>query len=144
MTVDNLLIRILGSCETMADATVVCTNKTGVLTQNIMGVVAGSIGVHAKFVRNLKDNKVRSNAPDQERDQPQEQDVTEAIDEPQVNRKHADDFSIEQGDINTILPPQLKRLFNQSITINSTAFEDINPETKELAFVGSKTETALL
>jgi len=35
-------------------------------------------------------------------------------------------------------------LFNQSITINSTAFEDINPETKELAFVGSKTETALL
>ena len=144
MTVDNLLIRILGSCETMADATVVCTNKTGVLTQNIMGVVAGSIGVHAKFVRNLKDNKARSNAPDQERDQPREQDVTEAVDEPRVNRKHTDDFSIEQGDINTILPPQLKRLFNQSITINSTAFEDIDPETKELAFFGSKTEIALL
>ena len=135
MTVDNLLIRILGSCETMADATVVCTNKTGVLTQNIMGVVAGSIGVHAKFVRNLKDNKARTNAPDQDQDQLKDQDVTEAAEGPQLNRKHADDFSIEQGDINTILFPQLKRLFNQSITINSTAFEDIDPETQQLAFV---------
>ena len=44
----------------------------------------------------------------------------------------------------TILSPQLKRLFNQSITINSTAFEDIDPETEQPAFVGSKTETALL
>jgi len=144
MTAENLLVRILGSCETMANASVVCTDKTGTLTQNVMSVVAGSIGIHAKFVRNLKDNKARTNAPDQEQDQPKEQDVTEVTDEPQVNRKHADDFSIEQGDINTILSPQLKRLFNQSITINSTAFEDIDPETKELAFVGSKTETALL
>jgi len=144
MTAEKLLVRILGSCETMANASVVCTDKTGTLTQNVMSVVAGSIGIHAKFVRNLKDNKARTNAPDQEQDQPQEQDVTEANDEPQVNRKHADDFSIEQGDINTYLSPQLKRLFNQSITINSTAFEDIDPETKELAFVGSKTETALL
>ena len=151
MTAENLLVRILGSCETMANASVVCTDKTGTLTQNAMSVVAGSIGIHAKFVRNLKDNKARSNAPDQEQDQPleqdqpQEQDVTEvATDEPQANRKHADDFSIEQGDINTILSPQLRRLFNQSIAINSTAFEDVDPETKELAFVGSKTETALL
>ena len=109
-----------------------------------MSVVAGSIGIHAKFVRNLKENKARTNAPDQEQDQPQEQDVTEATDEPQVNRTHADDFSIEQSDINTILSPQLKRLLNQSITINSTAFEDIDPAIKELVFVGSKTETALL
>jgi len=143
MTEENLLVRILGSCETMANASVVCTDKTGTLTQNVMSVVAGSIGIHAKFVRNLKENKARTNAPDQEQDQPQEQDVTDA-DELQVNRKHADDFSIEQDDINTILSPQLKRLVNQSITINSTAFEDIDPETKQLAFVGSKTETALL
>ena len=144
MTAERLLVRILGSCETMANASVVCTDKTGTLTQNVMSVVAGSIGIHAKFVRNLKDNKARTNAPDQDQDLPQEQDVTEATDEPQVNRKHADDFSIEQGDINTILSPQLKRLINQSIAINSTAFEDIDPETNELAFVGSKTETALL
>jgi Ca2+-transporting ATPase len=35
-------------------------------------------------------------------------------------------------------------LINQSIAINSTAFEDNNPDTKELTFVGLKTETALL
>ena len=144
MIAENILVRVIGSCGTMANATVVCTDKTGMLTQNVMSVVAGSIGIHAKFVRNLKENKARTNAPDQEQDQPQEQDVTEAAGEPQVNRKHADDFSIEQGDINTILSPQLKRLFNQSIAVNSTAFEDIDPETNELAFVGSKTETALL
>ena len=144
MTAEKLLVRILGSCETMANASVVCTDKTGTLTQNSMSVVAGSIGIHAKLVRNLKENKARTNAADQEQDQPQEQDVTEAANEPQANRKHANDFSIEQGDINTILSPQLKRLFNQSIAINSTAFEDIDPETKQLTFVGSKTETALL
>ena len=75
---------------------------------------------------------------------PQEQDVTDAFDEPQANRKHADDFSIEQPEINFILSPQLKHLFNQSITINSTAFEDVDAETRDLSFVGSKTETALL
>lgn len=29
MTKQNLLVRVLGSCETMANATVVCTDKTG-------------------------------------------------------------------------------------------------------------------
>jgi len=134
-TTTEILVRILGYCETTANASVVCTNETGALTQNVMSVIAGSISIHTKFVCNLKDNKARTNAPDQE------QEATEATDEPQANRKHADDFSIEQGSINTILLPQP---FNQSITINSTAFEDIDPETKELTFIGSKTETTLL
>ena len=144
MTAKKLLVRILGSCKTMANTSVICTDKTGTLTQNSMSVMAGSIGIHVKFVHNLKENKARTNAADQEQDQPQEQDITEAANEPQANRKHANDFSIEQGDINTILSPQLKRLFNRSIAINSTAFEDIDPETKQLTFVGSKTKTALL
>jgi len=140
MTAENLVVRILGSCETVANTSVVCTDKTGTLTQNVMNVVAGSIGIHAKFIRNLKDNKGHANTPDQEQNQPKERDTIE----PQVDRIHADDFSIEQGDINAILSPQLKCLLNQSITINSTAFEDIDPETKETAFVGTQTETALL
>lgn len=57
MTKQNLLVRVLGSCETMGHATVVCTDKTGTLTQNVMSVVAGSLGVHGKFVRNIKDNR---------------------------------------------------------------------------------------
>ncbi|KAG8697568.1 hypothetical protein FRC08_006447 [Ceratobasidium sp. 394] len=34
--------------------------------------------------------------------------------------------------------------FNEAIAVNSTAFEDKNPETGELEFVGSKTKIALL
>ena len=42
------------------------------------------------------------------------------------------------------MSPQLQELFNASIAINSTAFEDADPETGEVVFVGSKTEAALL
>jgi len=118
----------------MANASIFCTDKTGTLTQNVMSVVASLIGIHAKFTPNLKENKPRTNTPDQEQDQPQEQDMTKAAERPQVYRKYADGFSIEQDDINTItiLSPPLRRPFNQSIMINF------------ITFVGSKTETTLL
>ncbi len=54
MTKMNLLVRLLGACETMANASVVCTDKTGTLTQNEMSVVAGSIGVNFKFADRLE------------------------------------------------------------------------------------------
>ncbi|KAJ7494644.1 Ca-transporting ATPase [Mycena galericulata] len=126
MTYEKLLVRILGSCETMANASVVCTDKTGTLTQNVMTVVAGSVGIHAKFVRHLEDNGARTN-----------------VDEPGV-RKHSKDFSLDQSQLNTALSPQLRELFNEAIAVNSTAFQDTDDETGELTFVGSKTETALL
>ncbi|KAH8978138.1 calcium P-type ATPase, partial [Lactarius hatsudake] len=44
MSKENLLVRVLGSCETMASASVVCTNKTGTLIQNEMTAVAVSVG----------------------------------------------------------------------------------------------------
>ncbi|BEI91925.1 uncharacterized protein CcaverHIS019_0407450 [Cutaneotrichosporon cavernicola] len=123
MTAQNLLVRVLGSCETMGHATVICTDKTGTLTQNVMTVVAGSLGVHGKFVRNLEDNQERSIAGLSEADR--------------------DDFGFDMEEMNGIASPELQTLFNEAICINSTAFEDTNPEgVKE--FVGSKTETALL
>ncbi|KAF7353597.1 Calcium-transporting ATPase [Mycena venus] len=126
MTYEKLLVRILRSCETMANASVVCTNKTGTLTQNVMTVVAGSVGVHAKFVRHLEANTTRTDAND-----------------PGV-RKHVNDFSLDLSQLNSALSPQLQELFNEAIAVNSTAFQDKSPETGELIFVGSKTETALL
>lgn len=129
MTYENLLVRVLGSCETMANATVVCTDKTGTLTQNVMSVVAGSVGIRAKFVKNLQENLSRSNADEADG---------------KKQRKHADDFSIEQADLNNVLSPALQHLFNEGIAVNSTAFEDTNRETGIVEFVGSKTETALL
>ncbi len=38
----------------------------------------------------------------------------------------------------------LEGVFNEAIAVNSTAFEDVDPDTGLRAFVGSKTETALL
>jgi Ca2+-transporting ATPase len=131
MTKEKLLVRVLDSCETMANATVVCTDKTGTLTQNEMTVVAGSVGIYAKFVKNLKDNMNRS-------------DTEDAPGTDGANRKHANDFSIEQDDINKILSPALRLTFNEAIAVNSTAFEDVDKETGKIEFVGSKTETALL
>ena len=54
MSKENLLVRALGSYETMANVTVICTDKSGTITQNEMSVVAGTIGVQAKFVRSLE------------------------------------------------------------------------------------------
>ncbi|KAL1949633.1 hypothetical protein VTO73DRAFT_8514 [Trametes versicolor] len=132
MTKENLLVRVLGSCETMANASTICTDKTGTLTQNVMTVVAGSVGIHCKFVHRLEDNKERTNAGE----------------EPGVRdsgaRKHAQDFSIDQEQLTDTLSPALRDLFNEAIALNSTAFEDVDPESGKQVFVGSKTETALL
>jgi Ca2+-transporting ATPase len=136
MTQERLLVRVLGSCETMANASVVCTDKTGTLTQNEMTVVAGSLGIHAKFVHRLEDNYTRSNAEEEEEgcDSPQ----------PKGTRKHPDDFSLDETELNNVLSPQLQGLLNAAIAINSTAFRDTDSATGISKFVGSNTEAALL
>ncbi|KDR79013.1 hypothetical protein GALMADRAFT_64503 [Galerina marginata CBS 339.88] len=135
MTYEKLLVRVLGSCETMANASVICTDKTGTLTQNAMTVVAGSVGIHAKFVRLLDENAARSNAHETEKSES----GTELV------RKHYQDFSIDQSNLNSVLSPTHQQLFNQAIAVNSTAFADVDPEDpSKTILVGSKTETALL
>ncbi|KAG8971302.1 hypothetical protein FRB90_010532, partial [Tulasnella sp. 427] len=129
MTKEMLLVRVLGSCEIMANASVVCTDKTGTLTTNVMSVVAGSIGVHGKFAQE-KDNNRRN--------------VGNVEGEPEGNKRHNEDFAMSFDEVNSSMNDATRGLFNDAITINSTAFEDKNPKTEELEFVGSKTEVALL
>ena len=133
MTYENLLVRVLGSCETMANASVICTDKTGTLTQNSMTVVAGSVGIHAKFVQSLDENSARTNAEE-----------TEKSASGAATRRHPYDFSIDQANLNEVLSTELQELFNEAIAVNSTAFKDDEPNTGKKIFVGSKTETALL
>ncbi|KAH9054210.1 calcium-translocating P-type ATPase [Lactarius vividus] len=124
MSRDNILVRVLGSCETMAYASVICTDKTA-LTQNEMTVVAVSVGVHTQFVRRPEVNEVWTGG--------------EARRNPDVK-----DISINLANLNTTLSDPLKHLFNAAIAINSTVFEDVDPESGLPVFIGSKTETALL
>ncbi len=100
------LVRVLKSCETMGNATTVCSDKTGTLTQNKMTVVTGTFGDLSFDDKNQNGGETRSSAFGQRID------------------------------------AETKRLFVESIAINSTAFE--GEENGAATFIGSKTETALL
>lgn len=51
MMKDNNLVRHLDACETMGNATAICSDKTGTLTMNRMTVVQVYIGDH--YYRNV-------------------------------------------------------------------------------------------
>jgi Ca2+-transporting ATPase len=115
----------------MANASVICTDKTGTLTQNEMTVVAGSVGIHAKFVARLDENHQRTNADESAQSS--------------GDRRHPKDFSVDQTQLGDCLSPALIELFNEAVAVNSTAFEDVDPkDPSKTILVGSKTETALL
>jgi Ca2+-transporting ATPase len=94
MVKENNLVRVLRACETMGNATVICSDKTGTLTQNKMTVVASTWGC------NIQSNHL-------------------SIDE---ETTHEPKTTI--GDLFKGFSKTLKGLIIKSIALNSTAFED--------------------
>ncbi|KAI9844319.1 MAG: plasma membrane calcium [Thelocarpon superellum] len=117
MLKENNLVRVLRSCETMGNATTVCSDKTGTLTQNKMTVVAGTVGSDASFAH--RDG------------------VEKAVLGGSATTSIAPTHSVME-----YLSTALKDILRQSIVINSTAFEGEQEGVR--SFIGSKTETALL
>ncbi|KAM0347376.1 hypothetical protein ACHAPU_004896 [Fusarium lateritium] len=126
MTRENNLVRHLQSCETMGNATVICSDKTGTLTENVMTVVAGSLGIRGLF--SFGDNTY------------EREETTSSTGSPNVDSEKRE--TIPLGQFASKLDPEFNELLKTAVTVNTTAFEA--EEDGKMGFVGTKTETALL
>ncbi|KAK2053109.1 calcium-translocating P-type ATPase [Colletotrichum caudatum] len=122
MLKDKNLVRLIRSCEIMGNATCICSDKTGTLTQNNMTVVTGRIGLSERF-GDAPETTVTG-------------DVKKELASGDVAGQNTPKVLLES------LSGEVRDLMKNSIALNSTSFESDNP--KEPGFVGASTETALL
>ncbi|KAH6609034.1 p-type calcium atpase [Trichoderma cornu-damae] len=120
MLKDHNLVRLIRSCEIMGNATSICSDKTGTLTQNKMAVVAGRVGLESGF---------------------EDCEVPVTGSSSSSAGSSASRLPSSRHFMSTV-SPQIQSLIKDSIALNSTAFE--RDDSAGADFFGSSTETALL
>lgn len=118
MLKDNNLVRLLRSCEIMGNATTICSDKTGTLTQNKMTVVSCLMGLSSEY------------------EDPQLLNTAEASHSPLQQENAQPMASI------TNAPEEMRELLKLSIAMNTTATEEDDSDKPNLH--GSSTEVALV
>jgi P-type Ca2+ transporter type 2C len=136
MMKEHNLVRHLQSCETMGNATVICSDKTGTLTQNVMTVVASAFGRGTLLADETSKLPSKETAPysDGSTGSASSDDST-----PPLRRRP---LEVPLYQLHDQLPQEVQVLMKELIAINSTAFE--GESDGKTTFIGSKTETALL
>lgn len=122
MLKDANLVRHLKACEVMGNATTICSDKTGTLTQNKMQIVSGTIGTTNRFGGAKQRAYSNPDSP--------------------VESFEDSSSDITPAQFIGMLSEPVKEILLKSIALNSTAFE--GEVEGEKTYIGSKTESALL
>ena len=126
MTSHNLLVRVFEACETMSNANVIVTDKTGTLTANQMRVVEGTIGGTAFSLRDKQGSDGDRGNDDGE--------IAEESEDGEVKDTKALIELLKKNE-------HLFDILAQSVAVNSSAFEE-NLEEERKGEAGKKDKSS--